>query len=113
MIPSKELDIPISNNLRLLIFPSQKEARCFELADAESFGESRWQLQEGNEYEFQFVDKEGNPARAWFSDGSPVDIIKTSKIQKNRGYIRTGLYVGSLNLSICDHEKKREEEIEL
>ncbi|MCH5241533.1 MAG: DUF2357 domain-containing protein [Muribaculaceae bacterium] len=113
MIPSKELDIPISNNLRLLIFPSQKEARCFELADAESFGESKWQLQEGREYEFQFVDKEKNEVKAWFSDDSPADIIKTSKFQKNRGYIRTGLYVGSLKLSIYDDEKKREEEIEL
>ena len=113
MMPSKELDIPISSNLRLLIFPSQKEATCFELPDAESFGESKWQLQEGREYEFQFVNKEKREVKAWFSDDSPADIIKTSKFQKNRGYIRTGLYVGSLRLSIYDDEKKREEEIEL
>ena len=114
MIPSKELDIPISSNLRLLIFPSQKEAACFELPDAETYGESKWQLQEGREYEFQFVDKEKNTTvKAWFSEGSPADIIKTSKLQKNRGYIRTGLYVGSLKLSIYDDDNKQEEEIEL
>ena len=92
MIPSKELDIPISNNLRLLIFPSQKEARCFELADAESFGESKWQLQEGREYEFQFVDKEKNEVKAWFSYDSPADIIKTSKFQKT-GDISVPVYM--------------------
>ena len=113
MKPSIELDIPISSNLRLLISPSQTEAACFELPDAESFGESKWQLQEGREYEFQFVDKGKNAVKACFSDDCPTDIIKTSKFQENRGYIRTGLYVGSLKLYIDVGKKKRKEEIEL
>ena len=59
----ESLDILIRNGLNLLIYPHSKDAKCFEEADAASFGESKWQLQEGKEYEYELLyDTEGEDA---------------------------------------------------
>ena len=59
----EQLDILIRPDLRLLVYPHSKDAKCFEEKDAADYGESRWQLQEGREYEYEFIDANGDPAK--------------------------------------------------
>ena len=94
------LDIFLNNNLRLIIYPHSDNALLFEEADAADYGESRWQLQEGREYEYEFVDSVGNPANAYFVEIPRV--IKPRKGHINEGSIITGIYVGTLLLQWVD-----------
>lgn len=94
------LDITLNNNLRLIIYPHSDNALLFEETDAADYGESRWQLQEGREYEYEFVDSVGNPANVYFVEIPRV--IKPRKGHINEGSIITGIYVGTLLLQWVD-----------
>lgn len=51
------LNIPVAGSkdgLMLMVYPQSKKAKVFEENDL-SFGESRWQLVEGEEYEYEFT----------------------------------------------------------
>ena len=104
------LEIDLEKGLKLIISPHTEGALCFDEADAIDYGESRWQLQEGREYEYEFVstvssEKEVN---AHFEETSgTAGIIIPRKNKKYEGSIKTGLYVGSLKLFVDDNIGKR------
>ena len=104
------LEIDLEKGLKLIISPHTEGALCFDEADAVDYGESRWQLQEGREYEYEFVstvssEKEVN---AHFEETSgTAGIIIPRKNKKYEGSIKTGLYVGSLKLFVDDNIGKR------
>lgn len=84
----------------IYISPSSKEAELYEEPYAVSYGESRYQLKEGSSYEYEFESWEGNNDSFQFSEEN--EIVRYSQIarHKNRGTIRTGIYVGTLSLLI-------------
>ena len=106
----EQLDILIRPNLRLLVYPHSKDAKCFEEKDAADYGESRWQLQEGREYEYEFVDSDGNTAKAHFEE-KPGIVIPRRKV--NEGTIKTGINVGTMQLNVVDDSQKREHTIQV
>lgn len=101
----EKLEIPIIGNfeeLKLCIYPSSNSAMLFEEDDAVDFGESRYQLQEGCTYEYELVSTNGRIYQFLRED----DIVHFSHSPRhpNAGTIKTGIYVGSLSLSIKDKE---------
>lgn len=107
----EQLDILIRKGLKLLIYPHSKDAKCFEEKDAASYGESAWQLQEGREYEYEFVDAENNPANARFEE--KAGIITARRNHANEGSIKTGLYVGTMTLKVIDMQLNRVTDLSL
>lgn len=100
-----QLDIQIRNGLILTIYPHSKDALCFEEADAASFGESKWQLQEGKEYEYELKYAEGSDI-PYFKDKPGIIIPRRSR--KNEGTIKTGLYVGTMSMVVVDVRLNKE-----
>ena len=89
------LDIPIAGkhgNVRLLVYPQSSNAKVFEEVDPQD-GESRWQLVEGEEYEYVF---EGDYR---FKEH---ELVRPSKSSSSRGWIKTGIYVGCLTLTVTN-----------
>ena len=101
----EQLDILIRKNLRLLVYPHSKDAKCFEENDAAEYGESKWQLQEGREYEYEFVDVDGNPAKVHFAEKAEIVIPRR---RLNEGTIKTGIYVGTMPFIVIDDFTKKE-----
>lgn len=87
-----------------MIYPHSKDAMCFEEMDAADYGESRWQIQEGKEYEYEFVDDEGNPTKACFVEKAG---LVCPRRRRNEGTIRTGIYVGNLVLEVEDWDGRK------
>ena len=96
------LEIDLGKGLKLIISPHTEGALCFDETDAADYGESRWQLQEGREYEYEFVesDSSNDGVDARFED--LPGIIVPRKNKKYEGSIKTGLYVGSLKLAVVN-----------
>lgn len=91
------LEIPITgktNNVKILVYPSSSNAKVLDYEQAAELGESRWQLVEGEEYEYEFSD---NKYR--FEEH---ELVRPSKSNPSRGLIKTGIYVGCLTLDITD-----------
>lgn len=89
------LDIPIvgkHRSVKLLVYPQSSNATVFEEMDPQE-GESRWQLVEGEEYEYAF---EGD---YHFKEHK---LIRPSKSSPSRGWIKTGIHVGSLTLTVTN-----------
>ena len=89
------LDIPIKGkhgSVKLLVYPQSSNATVFEEMDPQE-GESRWQLVEGEEYEYAF---EGD---YHFKEH---ELIRPSKSSPSRGWIKTGIHVGSLTLTVTN-----------
>lgn len=89
------LDIPIEGkhgSVRLLVYPQSSNAKVFEEVEPQD-GESRWQLVEGEEYEYAF---EGN---YHFKEH---ELVRPSKSSPSRGWIKTGIYVGCLTLTVTN-----------
>lgn len=89
------LDILIKGkhgSVRLLVFPQSSNAKVFEEMDPQD-GESRWQLVEGEEYEYAF----GGDYH--FKDH---ELVRPSKSSPSRGWIKTGIYVGCLTLTVTN-----------
>jgi len=89
------LDIPIvgkHRSVKLLVYPQSSNATVFEEMDPQE-GESRWQLVEGEEYEYAF---EGD---YHFKEH---ELIRPSKSSPSRGWIKTGIHVGSLTLTVTN-----------
>lgn len=87
------LDIPVvgkHGSVKLLVYPQSSNAKVFEEADPQD-GESRWQLVEGEEYEYAF---EGD---YHFKEH---ELVRPSKRSPSRGWIKTGIYVGCLTLTV-------------
>ena len=78
--------------MKLLVYPQSSNATVFEEMDPQD-GESRWQLVEGEDYEYAF---EGD---YHFKEH---ELIRPSKSSPSRGWIKTGIYVGSLTLTVTN-----------
>ncbi len=92
---SDRLEIPIigkANNGKLLVYPQSSNAKVFVEVEPQD-GESRWQLVEGEEYEYAF---EGN---YHFKEH---ELVRPSKSSSSRGWIKTGIYVGCLTLTVTN-----------
>lgn len=89
------LDIPIAGkhgNVRLRVYPQSPNAKMFDEVEPQD-GESKWQLVEGEEYEYAF---EGN---YHFKEH---ELVRPSKSSPSRGWIKTGIYVGCLTLTVTN-----------
>ena len=89
-----EIPIDIVNEVMLRVYPQSSNAEVLDDEQAAELGESRWQLVEGEEYEFEFSD---NKYR--FEEH---ELVRPSKSNASRGIIKTGIYVGCLTLAITD-----------
>ena len=92
---SDRLEIPITgkaNNGKLLVYPQSSNAKVFDEVEPQD-GESRWQLVEGEEYEYAF---EGD---YHFKEH---ELVRPSKSSPSRGWIKTGIYVGCLTLTVTN-----------
>ncbi len=98
-----KLEIPITGDfgeIKLCIYPSSSNALLFEEDDAVDYGESRWQLQEGCTYEYELVTD--NRRTYQFMNEDEIVRFSHSPRLPNAGTLKTGIYVGSLSLTIRD-----------
>ena len=81
---TKPLEIPIDvvHEAMLRVYPLSQNAKVFEDEQAADLGESRWQLVEGEEYEYAF---EGD---YHFKEH---ELVRPSKSSHSRGWIKTGV----------------------
>ena len=94
----EQLKIPLKSKgdeFTLMIYGSSKNAQLFEEEQAADLGEARWQLVEGEEYEYEFNDN-----KYCFKEH---ELVRPSKSNTSRGLIKTGIYVGCLTLVITDN----------
>ena len=84
--------IPIYPGVKLLVYSSG--APLYVDDYAADYGESRWQLLEGKEYEYELVDDSLNEPVDWSLDG-PASMVQRNLRHRNRGVITTGIYVGT------------------
>lgn len=93
---TKPLKIPIDvvHGAMLQVYPLSRNAKVFEDEQAADLGESRWQLVEGEEYEYEFSDN-----RFRFKEH---ELVRPSKSSLSRGWIKTGIYVGCLTLTVTN-----------
>ena len=91
----EQIIIPICPGVKLLIYSSNSP--LFDDEYAVDYAESRWQLQEGKEYEYEFLDDSLNEPVDWYLEGE-ASMIKRNPRHNNRGIITTGLYVGTAHL---------------
>ena len=84
--------IPICPGVKLLVYSAG--APLYLDDNAADFGESRWQLLEGKEYEYELVDDSLNEPADWSLEG-PASMVQKNPRHKNRGVITTGIYVGT------------------
>ena len=100
----KPLEIPIDvvHEVMLRVYPQSSNAKVFEEMEPQD-GESRWQLVEGEEYEYAF---EGD---YHFKEH---ELVRPSKSSHSRGWIKTGVYVGCLTLKVVDAAENEIGEVE-
>ena len=93
---TKPLKIPIDvvHGAMLQVYPLSQNAKVFDDEQAADLGESRWQLVEGEEYEYEFSDN-----RFRFKEH---ELVRPSKSSPSRGWIKTGIYVGCLTLTVTN-----------
>ncbi len=89
----------------LSVYPSSKEAELFVVPDADSYGESKYQLKEGCVYEYEFESWEENHNTFQFTEESEIVQFSRSK-NNNRGILRTGIYVGTLTLYVKSNDSQ-------
>lgn len=92
----QQLNIPVTESLQLLIYANS--APLFEEQDASDYGESKWQLQEGKEYDFELLENDSD-AINWTVVGSDA-IFQRNQKHQNRGKIKTGIYVGTVSFAV-------------
>jgi len=92
-MPKNQLEIPILDDVSLQVYlvgttkPSEEQ-------EASDEGGSRWLLEEGKEYEYEFVSSSPDRLVGWFLDG-PDALIQRNPYHIFRGRIVTGVYVGT------------------
>ena len=92
------LEIPLERkleNVSLRVYPQSQNAKVFAEEQAVELGEAKWQLIEGEEYEYEFSDN------AYFFKEN--ELVRPSKSNPSRGLIKTGIYVGCLALTVTDN----------
>ena len=87
------------NKIILKIIPEQNEDSLIiiDASEAEQTGEARYQLMEGCSYEYQVISK-NNDFTYYLNEIK--SLVKPSKIEKSRGRITPGVYVGTINLEL-------------
>ena len=92
-MPNKQLSIPITQDICLLIYSDRGDVFYDEFAV--NRGEACWQLEEGKLYEYEFIDLSSSEnAKDWFLDGDNL-LYAPNPLHKCRGSITTGIYVGT------------------
>lgn len=92
----EQLIIPIADKISMLIY-SSSTAPLYEKRDAYEHNESKWQLVEGNVYDFEIIELESD-TNTWTIEG-PENIFYINKRHRNRGQIKTGTFVGTISFS--------------
>ena len=87
-----EILVNKAGDIKLRVYPQSSNAKVFDEVEPQD-GESRWQLVEGEEYEYAF---EGN---YHFKEH---ELVRPSKSSPSRGWIKTGIYVGCLTLTVTN-----------
>ena len=103
---TKRLEIPIEGkheDVHLMVYPQSSKAKVFEENDL-PFGESRWHLVEGEEYEYEFTHNGYSFIKH--------ELVSPSKSNASRGLIKTGVYVGCLTLKVVDAAENEIGEVE-
>lgn len=97
----KPLEIPINKpeGIKLIIYPLSSNAKVFEEEQADDLGEARWQLVEGEDYEYEFQGEHGPAVGYYFKEH---ELVRPSKSTPSRGLIKTGIYVGFLTLYVAN-----------
>lgn len=90
-----EIPINIVHEVMLRVYPQTSNAKVFEDEQAVDLGEAKWQLVEGEEYEYEFSDD-----KYCFKEH---ELVRPSKSNASRGLIKTGIYVGCLTLTVTDN----------
>lgn len=90
-----QLTIPVTDNVQLLVYSSSK-APLFEEMNAMEYCESRWQLQEGKEYDYEIIVNADDDASKWKIEDQYA-IFSSNSRHPNMGKIKTGIYVGTVN----------------
>ena len=86
---------PVEEGLKLIVSPELK-SQLFEIDEEEAikYGESRYQLLEGNSYEYELNSKD------YRLQSSVSGIVTISSRHRNSGRIIPNTYVGTLTLFI-------------
>ena len=98
------LEIPIKgkrDGVKLLIYPQSSKAEVFEESEPYA-GESKYQLLEGCEYTYEFVDEEGQCRCQFEKEDKIVRFHRNKTSHISEGTLTTGIYVGHLTLKIKD-----------
>lgn len=88
-----KISIDVVHEVMLRVYPSSSNAQVLDEVDPQD-GESRWQLVEGEDYEYEFSDN-----RFRFKEH---ELVRPSKSSHSRGWIKTGIYVGCLTLTVTN-----------
>ncbi len=96
------LSIPITldtgEEIVLTVFGLSSKAQLFEMEDSDIYGEATFQVVEASEYEYEFINHDGEPVEYQFI---PADeVLRFSKRRRNAGTLMTGTYVGTLELKV-------------
>lgn len=104
-MPKNQLEIPILDDVSLQVYPvgAAKPSDEQETIDE---GGARWLLEEGKEYEYEFVSSSPDRLVGWFLEG-PDALIQRNRHHKSRGRIVTGVYVGTAQFKAVN-EKSNE-----
>lgn len=98
------LEIPVSgkiSDLKLIVNPENSKEKVFEKDNPRS-GESKYQLEEGHRYVYEFVDSKHRGNYQFESQNEIVRFHPNRTYHANMGTLVTGIYVGSLSLNVCD-----------
>lgn len=106
----KELQIPIVDRVTMCVYSSTTD-KLYEVEDAMESGESRWQLVEGNEYDFEILDGESESCN--WTIKNPGNIFTVNKKHLNRGKIKTGISVGTVEFTIQNLKDGIEKQLEI
>lgn len=94
-----EIKIPITDNVCLSISSSSKDDFWYEEA---------WQLFEAKEYDFEIIGDDSGVCVEGWTISKPEAIFRINSKHGNRGVIKTGTYVGTLQfdvINLTDHSK--------
>ena len=103
-MPKNQLDIPILDDVSLQVYPVG-EAKPSDEQETTDEGGLRWQLEEGKEYEYEFVGPSPDRLVGWYLDG-PDALIQRNPHHKSRGRIVTGVYVGTAQFKAVNEKTK-------
>ena len=105
-MPKNQLEIPILDDVSLQVYPVGEAKPSDEQETTDEVG-SRWQLEEGKEYEYEFVGPSPDRLVGWYLDG-PDALIQRNPHHISRGRIVTGVYVGTAQFRAVNEKSKED-----